>query len=193
MKSLSAHGASDLMEAKYWGLVALAVLFVGCSSTNEPVRVSYDASDNRTIYRATSIPIPIETRDAGYGSQFRQLQMNLRARCPGRECRPQSALMTLSTGGGSELYLGDRTLLITADGEQFQWQDRRPDRDTQPERIVGVIARLSASIQQLKAIATAERVSGRVGSVVLDFNRQTQDRIRSFLERMGHLKARPEA
>lgn len=181
------------MEVKVWGIVTLAVLLVGCGSTNEPVRVSYDASDNRTTYRATSIPISIETQDAGYGSQFRQLQMNLRARCQGRECRPPSALMTLSTGGGSELYLGDRTLLITADGEPFEWQDRRPDRDAQPERIVGVIGRMSASIEQLKAIATAERVSGRVGSVILDIDRRTQDRIRAFLERMGHLKARPEA
>jgi hypothetical protein len=149
------------------------------------VVVNYDASDNQTVYRAPSIRIPIEVRGSGYGSQFNQLRMNLQAECTGRECQPSEATMTLSTGGSSELYLGDRTLLIQADDEQFEWPDPQGNRQNQPERVVGMIVQLTAGIDQLRAMATADRLSGTIGSVVLDFDARSQQRLRDYLTRMG--------
>lgn len=180
------------MKAQFLAVLLIGLLLAGCGSTNRPVRVTYDTADNRTTYRMSTIPVPIESPGAGYGSQFRQLQMSLRARCSGRDCKPQSVLMTLSVGGGAELFLGDRTLVITADEERFEWEDPRPDRDTRTERIVGVVAQIAIDMKPLLAIVSAERVSGGVGSVVLDIDRRTQERIRTFLVRTGHLEAPPE-
>ena len=171
----------------------LGFLLAGCGSTSPSVRVAYDVSENRTTYRASSIPIPVETQGVGYGSQFRKLQMRLQAQCRDRNCKPQTALMVLSVSGGAELYLGDRTLVFNADDERIQWEDPRPDRDTRTERVVGVVARINVDMSQLKAIATAERVTGELGSVRLDIARRTQERIRAFLVQAGHLEAPTEA
>lgn len=173
-------------------LGALMLFLIGCGSTQRPVRVNYDTGSNETVYRALSITVPIESQGSGYGSQFNQLRMNLQAECQGRECTPASALMTLSTGGSSDLYLGNRTLTVTADDEEFVWEDPRGQRDLQPERVVGMVAQVSTSIDQLKAMATAEAVSGQIGSVILRLGGRTQDRVRAFLVRTGHLDAEAE-
>lgn len=181
------------MRIRLIALAALVLMLVGCTSTRRPVQVDYDASDNQTTYRALGISIPIETQGSGYGSQFNQLQMSLRARCQGRECTPQSALLTLSTSGSSDMYIGERTLVITADEERFTWEDPRSDRENRPERVVGTVVQVSADIQQLSAMATAKRVSGEIGSVVFNIRDRSQRRLRSFLVRTGHLEASPEA
>jgi len=174
-------------------MAALALTLVGCTSTQPPVRVDYDASDDRTTYRAQGISIPIESQGAGYASQFNQLQMSMRARCQGRDCQPASATLTFSTSGSSELYIGDRTLVITADGERFVWEDPRHDRDNEPERVVGTVARITADIAPLRAMATAERVTGEIGSVRFTMRSRSRACIQSFLVRTGHLDAAPEA
>lgn len=171
----------------------LSFLLAGCGSTSQPVRVTYDTLENRTTYRTSSIPIPVETQGVGYGSQFRKLQMRLQARCRGQNCKPKTALMVLSVSGGAELYLGDRTLVVNADDARLEWEDPRPDRDTRTERVVGVVARITVDMSQLKAIATAERVTGELGSVRLDIARRAQERVRAFLVQAGHLEAPTEA
>lgn len=177
-------------------LLAVATLvlsIMGCASTRPPVQVAYDASDDETTYRALGISIPIASQGAGYASQFNQLQMSVRARCQGRDCRPASATLTFSTSGSSEMYIGDRSLVITADKERFTWEDPRTDRESRPERVVGTVVQISADIAQLRAMATAERVTGEIGSVVFNIRSRSQARIRSFLVRTGHLEAAPEA
>jgi hypothetical protein len=169
----------------YAAIAALAIGLVGCATTERPVRVNYNASQNETTYRANSIRIPIEVRGSGYGSQFNQLRMSLFAECSGRDCQPSMATMTLATGGSSELYMGDRTLVINADDEQFEWPDPRGNRESQPEQVVGMVAQMSVSVDQLKAMATADALSGTIGSVVLDFGSRSQQRIRDYLVRMG--------
>jgi len=163
----------------------LAIGWIGCTSTSRPVRVDYNPSQNETTYRANSIGIPIEVSGSGYGSQFKQLRMNLQAECSGRECQPSSITMTLSTGGSSELYLGERTLTIVADDERFEWPDRRSNRENRPERIVGMVVQLTMGIDQLQAMARAEQLSGTIGSVVLDFSDRSKQRMRDYLVRMG--------
>ncbi len=166
-------------------IAALPIGLIGCATTARPVLVDYNASQNETTYRANSIRIPIEVRGSGYGSQFNQLRMSLSAECDGRECQPAMAQMTLSTGGSSELYMGDRTLTIKADDEQFEWPDPRGNRENQPEQVVGMVAQMSVSVDQLKAMATADALSGTIGSVTLDFSSRSQQRIRDYLVRMG--------
>jgi hypothetical protein len=90
------------------------------------------------------------------------------------------------------LYIGERTLVIAADGERFMWEDPRHDRDNEPERVVGTVARITADIAQLRAMATAERVTGEIGSVRFTMRSRSQARIQSFLVRTGHLDAVPE-
>lgn len=173
-------------------MATLTLALASCTGTRPPVQVNYDASDDRTTYRAQGISIPIASQGAGYASQFNQLQMSMRARCQGRDCQPKSVVLTFSTSGSSEMYIGDRTLVITVDAERFTWDDPRPDRDSQPERVVGTVARIVADIPQLRAMATAERVTGEIGSVVFIMRSRSQARIRSFLVRTGHLDAVPE-
>jgi len=165
-------------------LLAAFLIAQGCSGTAQPVRVTYDDARNRTTYRSSSIRIPIETRGVGYGSQFKQLRMTLQARCEGDACQPSMVIMTLSTGGSSELFLGDRTLRVEADDERFTWPDPRSDRDDQPERVVGMIAQVRASVDQLQAMATAEQISGTIGAVALRMSVRNQARIRAFLDRI---------
>lgn len=164
--------------------IVLAIGWAGCA-TERPVVVNYDASQNETTYRSPSIRIPIEVQGSGYGSQFNQLRMLLQAECSGRDCQPSMATMTLSTGGSSDLYLGDRTLLIRADAERFEWPDPKGNREEVPERIVGMIARLTIDVSQLRAMATAEELSGTIGSVILEFGDRSQQRLREYLTRMG--------
>lgn len=164
---------------------ALVVSCVGCASTSRPVRVDYNPSENETTYRANSIAVPIEVRGSGYGSQFKQLRMNLQAECTGQECQPSSITMTLSTGGSSELYLGDRALVIEADDERFEWPDPRSNREDRPERIVGMVVQLTMGVDQLQAMARADQLRGTIGSVALDFSDRSKQRMRDYLMRMG--------
>lgn len=166
-------------------LIGLLVVITGCGGATRPVLVDFDASQNRTLYRTPSIRIPIESRDSGYGSQFNQLRMSLRATCSGQDCRPSLATLTLSTGGTSDLYLGDRTLVIKTREEQFEWPDPQGERGNRPERIVGMVVRVEISVSQLRTVALSERVNGTIGSVQLEFDERSQRRIRDFLRRMG--------
>ena len=176
------------MTHRFASLAVLAVLvvsWIGCTSTSRPVLVDYNASQNETTYRANSIRIPIEVRGSGYGSQFNQLRMSLNASCSGRDCQPSMVTMTLSTGGSSDLYMGERTLVISADDERFEWPDPRGNRENQPEQVVGMVVQITIDVEQLRAMALAESLSGTIGSVNLEFGTRSQERIRDYLARMG--------
>lgn len=172
------------MRFQVFVVLAAFLLAHGCSGTARSVQVSYDDARNRTTYRAPSIRIPIETRGSGYGSQFNQLRMTLRARCEGEACQPSMVTMTLSTGGSSELFLGDRTLRVEADDERFTWADPRGDRDDWPQRVVGMVVQVRVAVEQLRAMAEAERLRGTIGAVTLNMSTRNQARIRAFLDRM---------
>lgn len=160
-------------------------LLVGCGGTTQPVVVEYDSGRDRTTYRSEPIPVRIETRGT-YGSQFEQLRMDLRAVCTGRDCQPDQVQLTLSTVGSSELYIGDRTFAITADGEEFTWKDPFADRRrNQPEEVVGTVLQVSMAIRRLRKIANADNAEGRIGTITLDMEGRCQEQIRTFLTEMG--------
>lgn len=167
-------------------LVVIGVFFVGCSGSTRPVVVDYDTTRDHTTYRANSIPVPIEMRDSGYGTQFKKLRMSLWARCEGEACQPDELRLTLSTSGSSELYIGERTLILNADGERLIWEDRRHQRRRRVERVVGMILRVDMDVDTLEQLVNASEVEGRIGTVTLEIEGRPQERLRSFLHEMGY-------
>lgn len=162
-------------------IVVLCGFLIGCGGSTQPIRIDYDMDLDRTVYRARATPIPVDMQGAGYGSQFQELRMNLWANCQGRACRPEEAQFTLSTSGGADLHIGDRSLLIVADGERFLWEDPEHERRNLAERTVGMILQVSIGFDRLQKIANAEELDGRVGSIDLEIQRRGQDRIRAFV------------
>lgn len=153
---------------------------VGCGGTVQPVVVNYDSGQDRTTYRSRPIPVPVERRGSGYGSQFEELRMDLRGVCTGRACRPDRVRLTLSTTGSSEIYIGDRTFTVTADDEQFTWQDLY-ERRNRTEQVVGTVLQVSMPVGRLRKIAGADHVEGRIGTIRLELDGRTQESVRAFL------------
>lgn len=159
-------------------------LIAGCGGTTQPVTIDYDSSRNLTTYRSRPIPISVDTQGS-YGSQFDQLRMDLKATCLGRDCQPDQVQLTLSTLGSAELYIGDRTFVITADGEEFTWKDPFYfRRRNQPEEVIGTVLQVSLPISRLQKIANAADVEGRIGTVTLEVAARDQEQIRAFLAKM---------
>lgn len=160
-------------------LVLLIIgLAAGCGSAG--TTVSYDASENQTTVQSQTMTVVQEASGSGYGSSS-SIVMRAVSQCPGENCTPNQATLSFSLQGRSDIAFSNRTLTITADGEEFAW--RNADQWNSVDDIQtsqGQIVEVTLPLSDLEQIATATSLSGSLGGRSLDLNR-VQSQLQDFV------------
>lgn len=161
------------------GLAPLLVLglMAGCGGSRSIM--SYDAADNQTRFRTGNMTV---AQAAGSGFSNTSLAMRANAKCSGQNCTPNEVRLDFSVQGSSDFALSDRSVSITADGEEFTWEkevewDSSEDIGSSPGRLIAV----SLSLSDVSKIANASSISGRLGNTSLDLDGRVQQKLQEFV------------
>lgn len=154
-------------------LLAASALAFGCGSSGPTS--SYDASDNQTLYRTGKMAVA--QLSSGYGSSS-TITMQAIAQCSGPNCTPESVDFLFSVEGNSETGLTTRTLSVTADGEDYRFEEQRSPRTRAGdiERSQNTTVRVSGvPLSDVKTVAMAESVDGTLGGIALNLESSQSD------------------
>lgn len=162
------------------------LLSAGCATSSEPLSSSYDDDSDRTRY---------ETRRINLGNMFSGsalgggVRVNLRgwATCEGQDCQPEQAWLSFTISGSSNtLQIHDRSVTLRTEEEHYSWPQREVRRPTeQTTSLLGEVARIALDPDTLEDIATAQDVSGSIGSESFSLSYDQRASLRELADRLS--------
>lgn len=158
-------------------LLLTLVLVWGCAGSGGLTK-SYDESADETIYRSGTISMG-QISSGGYGSNT-SLRMRAVSQCSGEDCVPESVTLNFSAEGGtSDAGLsGQRLLSVSADGEEYEFEDDRQSgvvNQSTVQNMEGYLLTVTVPMSDLEQIATATSLDGTLGGISVNLSRAQSD------------------
>lgn len=166
----------------------LFAVAAGCGGTG--ATVSYDTSANQTVFETPPLTVKQDLTGSSYGAT--PLRMQVRAECEGKGCTPQTAQLTFSADGSTEYTFSNRSVSITADDEEYNWnneQSWRDSRDVQTRS--ALVLKVALPLSDLKQIAKASSLSGSVANMPVNLE-GTQASLKDFVSKAENPAARTD-
>jgi hypothetical protein len=157
------------------------ILLAGCVSSRD--YASYNAEQNQMVYRTGSITIDQRFFSSGYAGGT-ALTMQAVARCGGKGCTPDEATLLFLADGETNVSISDRSLQLSGGEVNLQWNDpyRQGAEQQRQQRIVGTVTRASITLSNLRRVATANAIEGRIGGRTFDLGSAALERLVDFVE-----------
>lgn len=161
------------------------VLFTGCATSSEPVRVAYDAASNQTTYQTGQMQLSDIEMTSGLQKQNR-FYVQVVGQCSGQDCFPSKYRMKFIKQGTQSVRLEGRGVSLTIGTETITWEDPQTRETTQTTTIrSGTFAQIEMSSGQLATVGGVSDMSGSVGGTDFTIPHDHRAPIRSLLSRLN--------
>lgn len=172
--------------------ILAAFLLAGCATNRAPVSVHYRTNQNETVYRTVNIDLGPLFESGGLGQDPR-VGMRGWATCPGENCQPREAWLSFSLQRAAKQMqlVSDRSVTLRTDEEVYSWEQKNVVGSRAPTH--GEIARIALGMDALKDVATAQNVTGTIGSEEFSLSREERAPLRALYEKATADGAEEEA
>lgn len=157
----------------------------GCAS-GPPVTTNHDTSEGITTYKTRATTLSGLTIGSGYGTGA-HVQQRALASCPGEECKPDEVVLAFQVTSSSELRIEDRTVELTADGNTYRSEPNPPEPNetfNDIDRAFGNLASIQLTFDEFRSVATAEEVSGSLGSASFTLSYESRSPFRALVKKV---------
>lgn len=143
-------------------LLCLAVV-AGCASSSKSVRVSYNATADRTKYATKQMRLHDMEVQSGLSTRPR-FYLQVQAQCSGQDCTPSTYSLRFLKEGQNPVDLQSLNVELRVGDETMSWDDRQNMEPGQPIRIQGgEVVRVTVSGGQLATLGAVRTVRGSLG------------------------------
>lgn len=163
-----------------------ALVLAGCSPTPQ-VTVSYDSTANQTTYTTRAYTVA-SSSGADFASA-KSISAKAIARCAGSDCTPSMARLIFRVDGNQKFYLSSVSGNIVANGTRIEWSSAEANRDfanlssDRAVRVSGKFATVDLQFDELKTIATASSIDGKIGGKSLNLSAGLQSGLQRLVQK----------
>lgn len=159
-------------------------LIVGCATSSEPVRVSYEAESNQTVYQTEQMRLSDLQLTSGLQKQNRYY-VQVKGQCLGQDCAPSEYTVRFIKEGTQSVKLVGRDITLTVGTETITWSDPQTRERSQTATIrSGTFAEVDVSSGQLSTIGGVSKVRGTVGTAEFTIPYDNREPVRTLLSRV---------